>query len=71
MMVKHFIITQIDDSQNLEWCDVLVDDTTRTILTFQTERDAENYLTEDADLTPYEITSNNIFYCSITLELDR
>ena len=52
MMVKHFIITQIDDSQNLEWCDVLVDDTTRTILTFQTERDAENYLTEDADLTP-------------------
>ena len=61
MMINNFIITQIDDSKNLEWCDVLVDDTTRTILTFQTERDAENYLVEDAELTPYEITSNNIF----------
>ena len=60
-MINNFIITQIDDSKNLEWCDVLVDDTTRTILTFQTERDAENYLTEDAELTLYEITSNNIF----------
>lgn len=64
-MMKNFIITQIDDSQNLEWCDVLVDNTTRTILTFQTKRDAENYLIEDAELTPYEITSNNIFIAQL------
>ena len=64
-MMKNFIITQIDDSQNLEWCDVLVDNTTRTILTFQTKRDAENYLIEEAELTPYEITSNNIFIAQL------
>ncbi len=60
-MIKNFIITQIDDSQNLNWCDVLVDDTDKTILKFKTERDAEKYLIEEAELTPLEIISNNIF----------
>tara|TARA_R110001606_G_scaffold396206_1_gene569889 strand:+ start:744 stop:956 length:213 start_codon:yes stop_codon:yes gene_type:complete len=65
VMIKNFIITQIDDSQNLDWCDILVHDTDKSILKFKTERDAQKYLVEEAELTPLEIISNNIFIAQL------
>jgi|TARA_R110000823_G_scaffold300994_1_gene421867 hypothetical protein len=64
-MFKNFIITQIDDNHNLEWCDVLVHGDSKLILKFNTERDAFEYLLNEADLTPQSIEANNILIAQL------
>tara|TARA_R100001244_G_scaffold73535_1_gene59060 strand:+ start:554 stop:748 length:195 start_codon:yes stop_codon:yes gene_type:complete len=59
-MMKNFIITQIDDTKNIDWCDILIDDN-KNVMKFNKETDALNYLLYKVEMTPIEILSNNIF----------
>jgi hypothetical protein len=55
-----FIITQMDNDIDLEFCDVLIDEDTYAIKTFKTEEDAREYLTTEAGLSYIELAMNNI-----------